>query len=172
MNRHIEDIVKRCSKCTTLLPANSKEPLQQPSLPIRPWDKLGADLYSLDGNEYLIVTDYFSFFTEVHNLRNDATVPLLIKELKKMFSRFGQPVEVVSDGGSQFTCKAFETFTKEWGFTHTLSSPTHAQSNGEAEAAVKNVKKLLKKCGLMSDEFWKGLLAIRNTPLLCGKSPA
>ena len=172
INRQIEDMVKRCSQCLTLLPVNPKEPLQQPPLPTRPWDKLGADLYSLNGNEYLIVTDYLPFFTEIHDLRKEATASLLIKELKKMFSRFGKPVEFVSDGGSQFTCKAFETFAKEWGFTHTLSSPTHAQSNGKAEAAVKNVKKLLKKCGSMNDEFWKGMLAIRNTPLLCGKSPA
>ena len=27
-------------------------------------------------------------------------------------------------------------------------------------------------CGSMNDQFWKGLLAIRNTPLLSGKSPA
>ena len=34
------------------------------------------------------------------------------------------------------------------------------------------MKKLLKKCGSMNDEFWKGMLAICNTPLFCGKSPA
>ena len=61
---------------------------------------------------------------------------------------------------------------QNWNFTHTVSSPTHVQSNGKAEAAVKNVKQLLKSCGAMNDQFWKGLLAIRNTPLLCGKSPA
>ena len=43
-------------------------------------------------------------------------------------------------------------------------TPSHAQSNGKAEAAVKNIKKLVKKCGSLNDEFWKGLLAIRNTP--------
>ena len=96
----------------------------------------------------------------------------MIKELTQLFSRFGQPVEVVSDGGSQFTCKAFATFVETWKFIHTVSSPTHAQSNGKAEAGVKNVKKLLKKYGSMNDQFWKGLLAIRNTPLLSGKSPA
>ena len=172
MNQDIEEMVKRCSECRTLLPVNTKEPLQQLLLPTRPWDKLGLDLYSLNHREYLIVTDYFSSFTEVYDLGKDATAPALIKELTQLFSRFGQPVEVISDGGSQFTCKAFATFVENWNFIHTVSSPTHAQSNGKAEAAVKNVKKLLKKCGSMNDQFWKGLLAIRNTPLLSGKSPA
>ena len=168
MNQDIEEMVKRCSECRTLLPVNTKEPLQQPLLPTRPLDKLGIDLYSLNDRENLIVTDYFSSFTEVYDLGKDATAPALIKELTQLFSRFGQPVEVISDGGSQFACKAFATFVENWNFIHTVPSPTHAQSNGKAEAAVKNVKKLLKKCGPMNDQFWKGLLAIRNTPLLSG----
>ena len=172
IDREIEDMIKRCHQCLSLLPANCKETLQQPPLPTRPWDKLGLDLCSLHGKEYLIITDYFSFFTEVRDLRKNTKAPIVIKELKEVFSRFGSPVEVVSDGGPQFSCKAFQDFAKEWGFQHTLSSPTHAQSNGKAEAAVKNVKKLLKKCGALNDEFWKGMLAIRNTPLSSGKSPA
>ena len=173
IDREIEDVVSRCHQCLAHLSVNSKEPLEQPPIPTRPWEKLGVDLFSLDGNEYLIITDYFSFFTEVHDLKKNASTPLVIREMKRTFSRLGTPVEVVSDGGSQFKCKAFEDFSKEWAFQHTISSPTHAQSNGKAEAAVKNVKNLLKKCGSMNhDEFWKGMLAIRNTPLSCGKSPA
>ena len=126
----------------------------------------------LNAKEYLIITDYFSFFTEVRDLRKNTKAPIVIKELKEVFSRFGSPVEIVSDGGPQFSCKAFQDFAKEWGFQHTLSSPTHAQSNGKAEAAIKNVKKLLKKCGAINDEFWRGMLAIRNTPVSSGKSPA
>ena len=165
-------MIKRCHQCLSLLPANCKEPLLQPPLPTRPWGKLGLDLCTLNGTEYLIITDYFSFFTEVRDLRKNTKAPIVIKELKEVFSRFVSPVEVVSDGGPQFSCKAFQDYAKEWGFQHTLSSPTHAQSNGKAEAAVKNVKKLLKKCGAINDEFWKGMLAIRNTPLSSGKSPA
>ena len=152
-------MVKRCHQCLTNLPVNSKEPLEHPPIPTRPWEKLGVDIFSLGGNEYLITTDYFSFFTEVHDLKKNSTAPLVIKELKKTFSRFGTPVEVVSDGGSQFTSKAFD-FSQEWGFKHTVSSPTHAQSNSKAEAAVKNVKKLLKKCGSINQD---------NFPLSCGK---
>ena len=167
-------MIKRCHQCLLLLPANCKEPLQRPPLPTRPWDKLGLDLCSLNEKEYLIITDYFSFCIEVRELRKITKAPIVIKKLKEVFSRFGSPVEVLSDGDPQFSCKAFQDFAKEWGFQHmyAISSPTHAQSDGKAEAALKNVKKLLKKCGALNDEFWKGMLAIRNTPLSSGKSPA
>ena len=79
MNHHIEEMVRHCSECQTLLPVNPKELLQKP--PQRPWDKLGIDLYSFNNREYLIVTDYFSSFTEVYDLGKDTTAPVLIKEL-------------------------------------------------------------------------------------------
>ena len=85
IDREIENMVKRCHQCLTNLPVNSKEPLEQPPIPTRPWEKLGVDLFSLDGNEYLITTDYFSFFTEVYDLKKNSTAPLVIKELKKTF---------------------------------------------------------------------------------------
>jgi hypothetical protein len=56
---------------------------------------------------------------------------------------------------------------------HRLSSAGYAQSNGLAEAAVKSVKHLLEKCeGKMSEVFYEGLLELRNTPRVGGKSPA
>ena len=109
------------------------------------------------------------------DLEKNTKAPLVIKELKEVFSRFGNPIEVVPDGPPQFSCRAFEDFAEDWGFQHTRSPPTHAQSNGKAAAAVKNVKKLLKKCGSITDDFWKGMLAIHNTPLsilACAKGPA
>ncbi|XP_014829957.1 PREDICTED: probable fructose-2,6-bisphosphatase TIGAR A, partial [Poecilia mexicana] len=53
-------------------------------------------------------------------------------------------------------------------FRHVTSSPYFAQSNGEAERAVKMVKSLLKK----NTDPYKALLAYRVTPLNQGPSPA
>jgi len=108
-------------------------------IPTRLWEKLVVHLLSLDGNEYIVITDYFSFFTEVLDLKKNNKASIVIKEIKEPFSRFRTPVEVVCEGGSRFKCRAFE----EWAFQQTISSPTHVQSNGKAEAGEKN---FLKKC--------------------------
>ncbi|XP_068684387.1 uncharacterized protein [Montipora foliosa] len=69
IDRDIENMVKRCHQCLLLLPANCKEPLQQPPLPTRPWDKLGLDLCILNGHENLIITNSLSLCTEVRDLK-------------------------------------------------------------------------------------------------------
>lgn len=76
--------MKHCHQCLKRLPLNSKEPLEQSPIPTRPWKKLGVDLYSHNGIEYLITINYF-FFTEVHDLKKNSKAPLVIKELKKIF---------------------------------------------------------------------------------------
>jgi hypothetical protein len=48
--------------------------------------------------------------------------------------------------------------------THTMSSPTHHQANGKAEAAVKTVKHLMLKCIQDGSDVYEGLLELRNTP--------
>ena len=168
IDREIDDIIKRCHFFQQI--ARRHSAIAHKFLGY----KLGLDLCTLNGKEYLVITDYFSFFTEIRDLKKNTNATIVIKELKELFSRFGSPVEVFSDGGPQLSCKAFQDLGKEWGFQHTLLSPiaTHDQSNGKAEAAVKNVKKMLKKCEAINHEFWKGMLAIHNTPLSIGKSPA
>ena len=52
------------------------------------------------------------------------------------------------------------------------SSPHYPKSNGSAEAAVKSVKSLIKKCNRSKQDLLEGLLILRNTPSASGVSPA
>lgn len=48
--------MKLCLQSLAHLSVHSKEPLKDPQIPTRPWEKLGVDLFSLDGNEYANVS--------------------------------------------------------------------------------------------------------------------
>lgn len=67
----------------------------------------------------------------------------------------------------------FKDLPEEWGLQHTYVSPTYAQSNDKAGAALKKVKKLLKKSeveshGSMNVGFCgKEMLARNTSPFLC-----
>ncbi|UYV82864.1 K02A2.6-like, partial [Cordylochernes scorpioides] len=95
----------------------------------------------------------------------------VVDHCKAIFARHGIPDIVISDNGPQFrpsTTSAFTRFASEVGFRHITSSPKHPQSNGQAEAAVKIVKNLMKK----NVDPVLALMEYRATPLANGLSPA
>ncbi|UYV72544.1 hypothetical protein LAZ67_9003635 [Cordylochernes scorpioides] len=136
-----QDMVKTCEKCIENQPLKH-EPLIPNDFPERLWQKVGMDLFHYEGNH-----------------------------CKAIFARHGIPDIVISDNGPQFrpsTTSAFTKFASEVGFRHITSSPKHPQSNGQAEAAVKIVKSLMKK----NKDPILALMEYRATPLANGLSPA
>ena len=61
------------------------------------------------------------------------------------FNLLGWPSSIRSDGGPQFRGDFLDFFLKH-DIRHELSAPYNPKSNGLAEAGVKSVKNILKKC--------------------------
>ena len=57
MSQQFRNLVTICSICADHAPAQVKEPLMTPELPMRPWGIIAPDLYTLDGKEFLIKFD-------------------------------------------------------------------------------------------------------------------
>ena len=107
--------------------------------------------------------DYFSDFFELDHLRSTSSV-YVTKKLKGHFAKHGIPEQLVTDNGPQFVSRDFLKFSKEWDFEDRTSSPHHNQSNGKAESAVKQAKKIMLKCGKTGSDAFLALLDHRNTP--------
>ena len=163
MNAQIEDTITNCTTCTTHKRSNPKEPLLPHPIPERPWERVGADLCEFEGDNYLVIADYYSNFFEVDKLRQ-TTSNAIIKACKAHFARHGIPNFVVSDNGPQFSSYEFEQFATLYQFSHQPSSPHYPQSNGKVEKAVQTVKNLLRKSKDENQDFYLALLEFRNTP--------
>ena len=124
---------------------------------------MASDLFAWGGKDYLICTDYHSNFFEVDVL-NETTSGAVIAKLKNHFARYGIPETLVSDNGPQYSSTSFSAFIKEWKIHHELISPGNSQANGAAEVAVKIAKRLMRKCQASNQDFFLGLLNLRNTP--------
>ena len=166
LSKQLEELVSKCPICAKHK-VNPTEPAIPSELPDRPWQKVGADLFELKGESFLIVIDYFSRYVELAKLSR-TTSPDVIVHLKSMFARHGIPELLLSDNGPQFSSSVFAKFAEGYSFTHITSSPRYPQSNGEVERAVQTIKSLLKK----SKDPYQSLMAYRATPLESGLSPA
>jgi len=111
-----------------------------------------------------VTVDYASSFIEVDYLP-DTLAETIIAKMKHPFARYGVPDTVVSDGGPQYTSTSFKHFSDSWQFKHFITSPGNSKANGAAEAAVKSVKKLMRKCIAAHEDPYLGLLNLRNTPV-------
>ena len=84
---------------------------------------------------------------------NDHKVVLkFIKE--HIFSRFGVPRAIISDGGLHFCNRSFENLLKKFGVTHKVSTAYHPQTNGQAELANMEIKHILEKTVAPNRKDW------------------
>ena len=113
-------------------------------MPSHPWSKLGADIFELVLQQFLIMVDYWSNHFEVKKLKI-ITSASVIHALKVQFARYGIPEGLVTDNGTQIGSSEFANFAKTRRFEHKTSSLHYPQLNGKAESAIKVGKALLKK---------------------------
>ena len=173
MKNDIRSLVRSCQACMTLRPSNQKEPLTLPSgssAATAPMSHVGVDLYDLNGQAWLVMVDRYSGFPFTHRLTS-TTTSAVTATLSSWFHDFGWPTTIRSDGGPQFRTE-FANFCADHNIVHELASAHNPQSNGLAEAAVKTVKTLQRKCIAAGENFKEALTEWRNTPRADGYSPA
>ncbi|BBN69508.1 transposable element gene [Prunus dulcis] len=107
------------------------------------------------GFEYILVAvDYVSKWVEAIATRtNDAKV--VIGFLKgNVFTRFGTPRAIISDGGSHFVNQAFAALLKKYGITHKVATPYHPQTSGQVEISNREIKHILEKTVNTTRKDW------------------
>ena len=99
MSCEIGAYIADCETCKSHAMEQQREPLISHAVPTRPWEKVGCDLFELNGHSYLEVVGYYSNFFEVDRLYNKQSTEVIHK-LKGHFTRHGMPDVFVSDNGS------------------------------------------------------------------------
>ena len=168
IDNDIENIITACQLCQDHLPSNPREPIVSKPRPLCPFQEVAVDFCTYGGKQFLIIVDCYTDWPDIIPMGTNTSTPQLITALRSAFCRTAIPDVLWSDGGPQFTAKAFQTFATQWGFTHQTSSPTYPQNNGKVEATVKSMKKILaaswNHCQLNDNRLCRALLQYRNTP--------
>ena len=168
----------QCDTCNRISPSQPAQLFQPSPAPCYPFQMVAADYFHVKRNTYLAYADrYTGWLIIVRCPAHGSDARHLISELRTLFSTYGAPEEIATDGGQPFSAYSVQQFILEWCVEWRLSSAYYTQSNGRAEVAVKTAKRLLlnktsRNGDLHTDKFVRALMQYRNTPLAyIGKFP-
>lgn len=161
VHEQLKTYIGKCMVCKELDTRQQKEPLHSYDFPLRPWAKVGTDLFSFNNKDYLVTVDYFSNFWEVDHLSDTRSITVIHK-LKAHFAHHCVADVVISDNDPWYSSQEFKRYSKEWEFERITS--TYLQGNGKAESAVKTAKRLEGKAMHAKSDPYLAILAHRNTP--------
>ena len=129
INADIDMTVRSCTTCQMHQNSQQAEALLPHDIPEGPWRTVATDIFHFDGQDYLLVADYFSKMPFIRRLNGHPTSALVVSLLKNIFSEHGIPEQIVSDNGPQFDAQEFKKFASDWGFSHVTSSPSPMASS-------------------------------------------
>ena len=136
--RDYTEWVKLCDRCQKIRNISSRNEMPlRGILVVQIFDVWGIDFMGpfppSFGNLYiLLAVDYVSKWVEaIACPRNDANTVVSFLQ-KNIFSRFGTPRTIISDGGSHFANKIFAKLMSRYGIKHIMSLAYHPQTNGQA----------------------------------------
>ena len=75
-----------------------------------------------------------------------------------IFSRFGLPLEIITDNGPAFIYSKMTQFLAKLGVKHFTSSAYYPQGNGQAESTNKNLVRIIKRLIKYKPHQWHTLL--------------
>ena len=64
---------------------------------------------------------------------------------ENIFNRFGMLREIISDGGSHFVNRPFDSLLKKYSISHRVGTPYHPQTSGQVELSNREIKWILEK---------------------------
>ena len=108
-------------------------------------DFMGPFPSSYDFLYILLAVDYVSKWVEAIPTRTNNAKVVANFVQSNIFSRFGMPRVIISDGGSHFCNRTIEALLRKYGVTHKVSTPYHPQTSGQAEVSNREIKRILEK---------------------------
>jgi len=116
MGQDIEETTSKCFTCAKYKPATLREPLIPHEIHKRRWSKLGKDIFTFSGGDYLLDVDYHSQWADVpHLATKTATFVISHLVMKICFAKHDIPDTIIADN-MPFCSREFTQFADECGF--------------------------------------------------------
>jgi transposase InsO family protein len=164
MFREAAQYVRNCPSCQRYKTLQQQPPGKMYPTPNRqPWETVSTDLVgplprSSRGNCYVVVMQgRFTKRVQCRAVRK-ATARAVTQALyEEVITRFGCPVTVISDNGTQYSGGTFRTLLQELGIVHRLTPPYTPQAN-PVERTNKTLKTMMAQFCEADQKKWDARL--------------
>jgi transposase InsO family protein len=141
-------------------PGKANEMPLQPRIVLEPFEKWAIDFVgplnppSHQKAYILVCTDYVTKWVEARVVTRETEQVVAEFLFEEIFTRYGTPREIVSDGGSQFTSHMIVKLMQKYGVKHRVTTPYHPQANGQVESTNKVLENILTKAVEIHRRYW------------------
>ncbi len=131
-------------------------------------DTLGPVSSPHGGPKYVIaIINTFNRFAELYSATSTTAVEA-VKAITAWAGRYGAPLRITSDGGSQYRNALMESRADAARFEHHITTAHHPQSNGRIERLNRDIGKHLRAVTTLGEDWHEHLptvqFIINNTP--------
>ncbi|XP_048446201.1 uncharacterized protein LOC125480030, partial [Pyrus x bretschneideri] len=145
---HESETCDRCQKTGSI--GQRDQMPQTPILVVEIFDVWGIDFMgpfpmSFGFTYILLAVDYVSKWVEAKATRTNDSRVVVDFVKSNIFSRFGMPRVLISDGGTHFCNRTIIVLLKKYNVMHKVSTPYHPQTSGQAEVSNREIKQILEK---------------------------
>ena len=176
MRRDVQQWARQCQACAASKVAiHTKPPILPIQVPATRFEHVHVNLVgpfaTSRGWKYILtIIDRTTRWPEAPPIADTTSETVVQAFLDRWIARFGVPVTVTSDRGTQFTSDLWRHSLEKLGINVTTTTSHHPQSNGLVERFHRTLKNPL-RCAVRTSESWTRLLpwvllGIRNAPRL------
>uniref|UniRef100_A0A8H7KFJ6 RNA-directed DNA polymerase n=1 Tax=Bionectria ochroleuca TaxID=29856 RepID=A0A8H7KFJ6_BIOOC len=172
LRKEVQTVVSECDTCARIKSARHKPygELKPVSVPERPWQsvsfdhivKLPKSKEPMTGVEYdsiLVVIDRLTKYGHFIPYKEASSAEdLAYQFLRHVVSHHGLPDEIISDRGTTFASKFWQSLMAQMGTKHKLSTAYHPQSNGQTERLNQTLEQYLQAYINYEQDNWVQLL--------------
>lgn len=153
MNKEVNNWSKSCIPCQrSKVHRHTKSPFGKFDIPSGRFEEIHLDLVGplppSEGNAYILTcVDRFTRWPEAIPIPDISAKTVAKCVVANWIARFGTPLRITTDQGSQFESKLFNELTNLLGSIHLRTSAYHPQANGLVERFHRQLKASIKARG-------------------------
>ncbi|CAN6472359.1 unnamed protein product [Victoria cruziana] len=142
---------KQCLRCQQMGNISQRDSMPMtPILVVDVFDVWGIDFMgpfppSFGYLYILVAVDYVSMWVEAVATRTNDHKGVLKFIKHNIFSRFGVPRVMISDGGRHFRNVQVASLLRKYSVHHRIATPYHPQTSGQVEVSNREIKHILEK---------------------------